>query len=108
MNHQNAVAMLQNKSSEDANQDALLFSTLWLIRLRMRTGLGTRTQLSRMESARYWGIPIRASTPSLGASYSMSTPSSRVEDDDDVVVVEVEDERDVTSAMVHCSSTSII
>jgi hypothetical protein len=53
INHHNAVAMLQNKSSEDANQDALLFSTRWVVRLRMRTGLGTRTQLSRMESARY-------------------------------------------------------
>jgi len=39
----------------------------------------------------------------------MSMPSSPVEDAaDDDEAVEVDDERDMTSAMVHCSSTSII
>lgn len=44
--------------------------------------------------------------PAAGASYSMSMPSS-LADDDLEDAVEVDEERDVTWAMVHCSSASM-
>jgi hypothetical protein len=85
--------------------DDLLFSTLRPDRFRMRTDLATLVQLSRKSPAFHCGMPTSASMPCADSSYSMSMPSSPAvdEDDDDVELV-----REVTSLMVHCSSSSII
>lgn len=107
-----------NKSTNDMNYYDRLFSTLWLGRFRMRTGLATRVQLSRRSVAFHCGMPNNFSKPCTGVSYSMSMPSSpeveHVREDNVEVEVDVDAEvdvdevREVTSLIVHCSSSSII
>lgn len=109
----NTVAKLySNICTQNNQEDLFLLTPLGPARLRMRTVLVTRMQLSRRSLARHGCRPTSDCMLGVEGSYSMSrASSSSISDDleDDVDVDDCDDvDVRVSELTMHCSSSSIM